>query len=121
MTRSDTIFCAGYASAEDRLFFMDVLRHAGRGQLSGFAGGANKAMDADVWSNAPYNEADLQEQVDKADDFYGAEGAALQQDLVDYVAGINQYISEARTGPHQDALRVRGDRQDRSRTGRART
>ena len=33
-------------------------------------------MDADVWSIAPYTEADLQEQVDKADDFYGAEGAA---------------------------------------------
>ena len=97
LTRSDTIFGAGYAGAEDRLFFMDVLRHAGRAQLSGFAGGANKAMDADVWANAPYNEADLQEQVDKADDLYGAQGAALQQDVVDYVAGINQYISEART------------------------
>jgi acyl-homoserine lactone acylase PvdQ len=99
VTRSDTVFGAGYVSAEDRLFFMDVLRHAGRGQLSGFAGGANKAMDADVWSNSPYTEADLQEQIDKADDFYGAEGAALQQDLADYVAGINQFISEARVDP----------------------
>jgi acyl-homoserine lactone acylase PvdQ len=99
VTRSDTIFCAGYVGAEDRLFFMDVLRHAGRAQLSGFAGGSNKAMDADVWSNSPYTEADLQEQVDKADDFYGAEGAALQQDVADYIAGINQYISEARTDP----------------------
>ncbi len=97
LTRSDTTFGAGYAGAEDRLFFRDVLRHAGRAQLSGFAGGANKAMDADVWSSAPYTEADLQEQVDKADDLYGAQGAALQQDVVDYVAGINQYISEART------------------------
>ena len=99
VTRSDTIFGAGYAGAEDRLFFMDVLRRAGRGQLSGFAGGANKAMDAEVWSIAPYTEADLQEQIDKADDYYGAEGAALQQDLADYVAGINQYISEARADP----------------------
>ena len=99
VTRSDTIFCAGYVGAEDRLFFMDVLRHAGRAQLSGFAGGSNKAMDAEVWSNAPYNEADLQEQVDKADDFYGAEGAALQQDVVDYIGGINQYITEARADP----------------------
>ena len=31
----------GYAAAEDRLFFMDVLRHAGRGELSSFAGGSN--------------------------------------------------------------------------------
>ncbi len=97
VTRSDTLFGAGYAGAEDRLFFMDVLRHAGRAQLSDFAGGANKAMDADVWSIAPYTEADLQEQIDKADDLYGSEGAQLQQDLADYIAGINQYISEART------------------------
>ena len=33
-TRDGTMFGAGYASAEDRLFFMDVLRHAGRGKLS---------------------------------------------------------------------------------------
>jgi acyl-homoserine lactone acylase PvdQ len=99
VTRSDTIYCAGYVGAEDRLFFMDVLRHAGRAQLSGFAGGANKAMDADVWANSPYTEADLQEQVDKADDLYGAQGAQLQQDVVDYIGGINKYISEALTDP----------------------
>ncbi len=99
LTRGDTMFGAGYAGAEDRLFFMDVLRHAGRGQLSGFAGGANKAMDAEVWSIAPYTEADMQQQIDLADDFYGAEGAQLQQDLDDYIAGINQFISEARTDP----------------------
>jgi acyl-homoserine lactone acylase PvdQ len=97
VTRSDTMFGAGYAGTEDRLFFMDVLRHAGRAELSGFAGGANKAMDAEVWSIAPYTEADLQLQIDLADDYYGAEGAQLQQDLADYVAGINQFISEART------------------------
>jgi acyl-homoserine lactone acylase PvdQ len=97
VTRSDTLFGAGYAGAEDRLFFMDVLRHAGRAQLSEFAGGANKAMDAEVWAIAPYTEADLQLQIDLADDFYGAEGAQLQQDLADYIAGINQFVSEART------------------------
>ena len=35
------MFGAGYVGAEDRLFFMDVLRHAGRAELSAFAGGAN--------------------------------------------------------------------------------
>ena len=98
-TRSDTIYGAGYAGAEDRLFFMDVLRHAGRGALSGFAGGANKAMDKEVWESSPYTEADLQKQVDQMDDLYGPEGAALQQDVADYVAGVNKYISEARLDP----------------------
>src|SRR5919109_3567711 len=57
-TRAATLYGAGYAAAEDRLFFMDVLRHAGRGELSGFAGGANKSMDRDTFTGAPYKEDD---------------------------------------------------------------
>jgi acyl-homoserine lactone acylase PvdQ len=98
-TRADTIFGAGYAGAEDRLFFMDLLRHAGRAQLSGFAGGANKDMDKEVWEIAPYLEQDLQRQIDQMNNLYGAEGYFLQQDLVSYVAGINKYIAEARLDP----------------------
>jgi acyl-homoserine lactone acylase PvdQ len=98
-TRSDVIFGTGYVGAEDRLFFMDILRHAGRAQLAEFAGGANKAMDAEQWDVAPYTEQDLQRQIDLADEVYGAEGTSLQHDLDDYVAGINKYISEARLDP----------------------
>jgi acyl-homoserine lactone acylase PvdQ len=94
-TRPDVMFGAGYDGAEDRLFFMDVLRHAGRAQLASFAGGSNKAMDAEQWDVAPYTEQDLQRQIDLADEVYGQEGISLQQDLNDYVAGINKYISEA--------------------------
>lgn len=46
-TRDGAMFGLGYAAAEDRLFFMDALRNAGRGQLSTFAGGANTAQDAE--------------------------------------------------------------------------
>src|SRR5919109_5684474 len=79
-TRDGAMFGLGYAGAEDRLFFMDVLRHAGRAQLSSFAGGArgNRAMDRDQWRLAPYTEADLQRQFDLGDDVYGAAGAGLQ-------------------------------------------
>ncbi len=45
-SRDGAMFGTGYAAAEDRLFFMDVLRHAGRGELSDFAGGSNASMDA---------------------------------------------------------------------------
>jgi acyl-homoserine lactone acylase PvdQ len=98
-TRADVMFGTGYVGAEDRLFFMDVLRHAGRAELSGFAGGSNRAMDAAQWDVAPYTEHDLQKQIDLADDVYGAEGAQLQQDLKDYVAGINKYIAEVQADP----------------------
>jgi acyl-homoserine lactone acylase PvdQ len=97
-TRSAAMFGLGYVAAEDRLFFIDVMRHAGRGELSSFAGGAagNRAMDEDQWRLAPYTEADLQRQVDQLDDLYGDEGRQLQADLADYVSGVNTYIGEAR-------------------------
>jgi acyl-homoserine lactone acylase PvdQ len=100
-TRGDVMFGAGYAGAQDRLFLMDVLRHTGRAELSSFAGGsaANRAMDRDQWGLAPYTEQDLQRQIDLAPQVYGARGKQLQDDLTEYVAGINQYISEAQIDP----------------------
>src|SRR5207245_4340976 len=64
-TRADTEFGSGYASGEDRLFEMDVLRHVGRAQLTSFIGPSpsNEAMDCSVASAAGYSEAQLQEQV----------------------------------------------------------
>lgn len=69
-TQAGALFGLGYAAAEDRLFFMDVLRHLGRAQLSSFAGGApgNRASDHDQWKVAPYTEEDLQRQIDQLDD-----------------------------------------------------
>jgi len=100
-TREDAMFGAGYVAAEDRLFFIDVLRHLGRAQLSSFAGGAkgNRDFDREQWSIAPYTEADLQRQVDQGDDLFGADGVQGQKDVANYVAGVNAYISEARLNP----------------------
>src|SRR4051795_11563687 len=99
-TRAGAMFGAGYAAAQDRLFFIDVLRHLGRAQLSAFAGGApgNRAFDQEQWRVAPYTEDDLQRQIDKFPQF-GEDGVRLHDDLVNYVAGINQYISEAKLDP----------------------
>jgi acyl-homoserine lactone acylase PvdQ len=97
-TRSAAMFGLGYVAAEDRLFLMDVLRHAGRADLSSFAGGSsgNRRMDEDQWRQAPYTAADLNTQFDQLDDLYGAQGRQIQADLSDYVAGINRYIDEAK-------------------------
>ena len=105
------MFGLGYVGAEDRLFFMDVLRHAGRAELSALAGGANAGMDESVWADTPYTEADLQRQYDTRP--AGISEKLFRQgrsDVENYVAGINQYIAEARARPEQDAGRVRGDR-----------
>ena len=97
-TRPGTEFGAGYAAAEDRLFMTDALRHAGRGQLAAFAGGApaNRAMDRGVFIDAPYREADLQRQIDRLPQLYGADGQQLVDDATSYVDGINAYIDDAK-------------------------
>ncbi len=51
------------------------------------------------WQLAPYTEADLQRQIDLAEQVYGARGKQVSDDLNEYVAGINQYISEAQLDP----------------------
>jgi acyl-homoserine lactone acylase PvdQ len=93
-TRSGTMFGAGYAGAQDRLFLMDLLRHVGRGTLTSFAGGSpgNQALEQSVWRNSPYTEADLQAQVDALAG-KGARGAQLYADVQSYIAGINAYIA----------------------------
>src|SRR3954464_7367495 len=100
-TRDGAEFGIGYATAEDRLFFLDVFRHLGRAQLSSFAGGApaNRLLDEQVWNVAPYTEQDLQKQVDQRPPQYAAEADRLKADLNNYVAGINKYIAEARLDP----------------------
>jgi acyl-homoserine lactone acylase PvdQ len=100
-TRDGAEFGIGYATAEDRLFFMDVFRHLGRAQLSSFAGGApaNRELDQQIWNVAPYTEADLQRQIDQRPPQYAAQADRLKSDLDNYVAGINRYIAEARLDP----------------------
>ena len=100
-TRAGALFGIGYATAEDRLFFMDVFRHLGRGQLSSFAGGApaNRAFDALMWSVAPYTEEELLAQTRARPRGFEEEADGLRADLEAYLAGINAYIAEARLNP----------------------
>jgi acyl-homoserine lactone acylase PvdQ len=111
VTRSDTEFAAGYASAEDRLFEMDVLRHVGRAQLTSFIGPAasNEAMDCSVAEAAGYSEAELQAQVNAfptlhPDPFsytqngvtvHTTEGQQIVDDAGSWVSGVNEYIQDA--------------------------
>jgi acyl-homoserine lactone acylase PvdQ len=98
-TRAGAMFGLGYVGAEDRLFSMDLLRHAGRGELASFAGGANAAMDAQQWAVAPYTEADLRRQALGLPRELGAQGAQLKRDVDQWLAGVNEYIDEAKLDP----------------------
>jgi hypothetical protein len=98
-TRGGTMFGAGYAGAEDRLFTMDLLRHVGRGTLTPFAGGSpgNRALEQSLWKIAPYTPADLQAQVDRIATL-GPRGTQLVADLTSYLDGVNAYIDACMAG-----------------------
>jgi acyl-homoserine lactone acylase PvdQ len=98
-TREDTMYGAGYVSAQDRLFLMDVLRHTARARLSELAGPANVEMDAAQLLVADYDEEELQQMLDRSIAAAGTEGAAMKKDLEAYVEGVNAYIAEARMDP----------------------
>jgi acyl-homoserine lactone acylase PvdQ len=98
-TRAGTMFGAGYAGAQDRLFLMDVLRHTGRAELASFLGGSNAETDAGQWGFAPYTEADLEKQIAQMPTLYGQEGQQAVEDLNAYVEGINAYITAAKADP----------------------
>ena len=97
-TRAKLMFGIGWATAEDRLFFIDALRHAGQGDLAQFAGGANVAMDEGVWANEPYTQQDLVEQV-KYGLAHSPNGAQIFRDATNFIAGINGYIAAAKLNP----------------------
>lgn len=100
-TRSDTMFGAGYVSAEDRMFMMDVLRHVGRGDSSRFLGASpeNLAMDRQAYKSAGYTEEELQAMIDRLPKIDPKRGPVVVQDLLDFTDGVNAYFAEARTDP----------------------
>ena len=110
-TREGAEFGLGYATAEDRLFFIDVLRHVGRAQLSSFIGGApaNRLQDAQIWNVAPYTEADLQRQVDQTPPQYAEEAEGPQGRPQGLRPGRQRLHRRGPAQPAEDARRVRRD------------
>jgi len=97
ITRSGTEYGAGYAAAQDRLWMMDVFRHIGKSQLTSFAGGAegNRVLEQQFYLQGAYTDADRAAQVEAIKNS-GPRGAQAYQDMLDYLAGLNQYIADAK-------------------------
>ncbi len=98
--RGDVLFGTGYATATDRMFAIDVLRHVGRGRMSDFLGpaGGNYSSDRGLSRFGGYDEQEMQDQIDQLAPRFGADGVQAQQDVDDFVSGINQYIDDIQTG-----------------------
>src|SRR5947209_7658794 len=98
-TRSDVMFGAGYAQAQERLFLMDAVRRTAEGTLAGLLGPSAASGDASQLTDQDFSPAELTAQFDALPQRYGAAGARVHQDILDFIAGINAYISQAKLNP----------------------
>lgn len=99
-TRQDVFFGTGYATGEDRMFLIDVVRHIGRGRMSDFLGpsGANYSFDRNLGRFGGYSEEEFQQQIDQLEGRLGTDGTQAEEDIEAYVAGVNQYIDDILNG-----------------------
>lgn len=95
-SRENALFGTGYVTAADRLFLLDVLRRAGRGELSQFLGPADFSFDEDIARGAPYREADRERQIQATADKLGDTGDQVLRDLDAFVAGLNEYVAQVK-------------------------
>lgn len=98
-TRADVMFGAGYATAEERLFAMDALRHAAKGTLAELTGPDGAEMDRQQLTDQNFTDEELRSQFEALPQRFGARGVRGKQDVLDYVAGINARIAEVRDDP----------------------
>lgn len=94
-TDEDAAFALGYVAAEDRLFQMDVLRHAARGDLASFLGADYADYDVDLRTEG-YTLAEVQSMYDALDDDFGVDGVLLQDMVTAYAEGVNARMEEVR-------------------------
>lgn len=91
-------FALGYVSAEDRLWEMDIFRHAARGTLTEFIGNDSEDgfLKMDIATRREgYVEEEVQKMYDDLDEKF-PNGTRVQEGLQAYSDGINAYIDEAK-------------------------
>ena len=98
-TRGEGMWAAGYVTAEDRLFMMDVLRHTAEGSMAELLGPSAVPEDSaqlGVQDESPHQ---LTAEMNALPRTMGAEGAQALSDMKQYVAGINAFIGMTRIDP----------------------
>ncbi len=98
-TRAEGMWAAGYVTAEDRLFFMDVLRHTAEGTTADLLGPSAVPADSTQLGLQDASPQHLTAELDALPRTNGAEGAQALSDLNQYVAGINAFINLTKMDP----------------------
>jgi acyl-homoserine lactone acylase PvdQ len=97
--RDDLMFGTGYATAEERLFAMDALRHAAKGTLAALTGPDGASMDREQLTDQAFTDEELRKQFDDLPKRLGPEGQRAHDDVINYIAGINARINEVGMDP----------------------
>src|SRR4051812_12509448 len=92
--RQDVMFGAGYATAEERLFAMDALRHAAKGTLAELTGPDGAEMDRQQLTDQDFTDDELRKQFDDLPSRLGPDGQRGHDDVQAYIDGINARIKE---------------------------
>src|SRR5579859_6381125 len=82
---------AGYVTAQDRMWQMELSRRLARGHMAEILGSSFVASDREVLQTQ-YTDDELQQQVDHL-------SPALREAFVNYAAGVNQFLSEGHLPP----------------------
>jgi acyl-homoserine lactone acylase PvdQ len=90
-------FALGYTTAEDRMWEMDVFRHAAKGELSTLVGPDYLEMDIAARREG-YTEEEVQKMFDDLDEF-GKSGKVVQEGLQAYADGVNEFIASMTRNP----------------------
>jgi acyl-homoserine lactone acylase PvdQ len=93
--RESAEYGVGYASAQDRLWLYDLLRHVGRGRVSEYLGPASATYDLDdqFGSAGGYDENEMSAMVEVARAKLGPIADLAIADLASFVAGMNAYVA----------------------------
>jgi hypothetical protein len=91
-TRAEGMWAAGYVTAEDRLFFLDVLRHTAEGTTAQLLGSSAVSADSKQLGLQDATPAQLTGAMDSLPRTMGAEGSQTLSDINNYVGGINAFI-----------------------------
>ena len=90
-------YALGYVAAEDRMWHMDILRHAAKGELSEILGADLNGFDKATRRDG-YSTAELEKIVAKLATRFPGEGQQLSDLLDAYSDGVNARVGEIRAG-----------------------
>ena len=120
-TRADVMFGAGYATAEERLFAMDALRHAAKGTLAELIGAGGAEMDREQLTDQDFTDEELREQFDDLPRQVRRRRRARRSRTSSTTSpGINARIDEVKSDPTMLPAEYAGAQRQPGRVGRLR-